>query len=146
MKKPIVHFVGEPVFHEFGGFDQAQVEAIDHPSLGKCIVTTSAILEKFDDGSFETRNSIYVSDKDNIMKNTNWVYFTFCEVELAAEYKTYENFEVEILKIELANSDINISDIVTEMVFVKAQEKAEQQERDFDEGRKLSALEGRCAE
>lgn len=63
--KPVVHFVGDATFVEYGGFEQASVHAIDHPFLGNMRVTTSAILEKFDDGSFETRNSMYIPVKEN---------------------------------------------------------------------------------
>lgn len=146
--KQTVHYIGNAIFTEFGGFEQANVLAIDHPLLGLERVTTSAILEKFEDGSFETRNSIYVQLKEerNQMKNTNWVYFTFSCVSLAAEYRAYSDGEVEIIKIQPADSNEDISDVVSEMIFEKAREAAENQEREFDESRKESALEGRYAE
>jgi hypothetical protein len=62
--KPVVHFRGNARF--FSGttdngdeFEFARVYALDHPRLGKTDVRTSVIVQKFDDGSFETLNTIY---------------------------------------------------------------------------------------
>lgn len=146
--KPTVHYIGNAVFTDFGGFEQASVLAVNHPDLGFEHVKTSAILEKFEDGSFETRNSVYVQLKEEStqMKNTNWVYFTHNYTKLAAEYHVYSDGEVEIIKIQPADFNVDISNVVSESIFEKAQEAAEDQERDFDEGRKESAAEGRYAE
>lgn len=63
--KPTVHFKGEARFFqatviETGKeIEMARVEAIDHPRLGAQVVRTSRIVQKFDDGSFETLNTIY---------------------------------------------------------------------------------------
>lgn len=61
--KPIVHFRGEVSFHygEWEGIEwqYARVWALDHPVLGEGDVRTSQIIHRFEDGSFETRNTIY---------------------------------------------------------------------------------------
>jgi hypothetical protein len=71
--KPIVNFVGKAVFFDSvitdkqkeqyncdsNNITQAVVYSLDHPILGKDRVTTSIIKYKFDDGSFETLNTIY---------------------------------------------------------------------------------------
>jgi hypothetical protein len=58
--KPVVHFNGEPEFFEIGQNEVARVHALDHPFWGKDILRTSSIVKKFEDGSFETRNTMYV--------------------------------------------------------------------------------------
>jgi len=77
-QKPIVTFVGEAEFFdrtitdvekELYNYDsneiiQAVVYGLDHPKLGKGKVTTSIVLYKFDDGSFETLNTIYKPQND----------------------------------------------------------------------------------
>lgn len=66
-QKPVVHFAGTASFHiapypkEDGGeWTYARVYALDHPLLGRDIVRTSEVLKINDDGSFETRNTLYV--------------------------------------------------------------------------------------
>lgn len=65
-EKPTVHFTGEPRFDTkmFPGHEVAHVEAADHYVWGNEIVRTSSVLKKFDDGSFETRNTLYKPYKD----------------------------------------------------------------------------------
>ena len=68
--KPVVHFNGEAFFrpYEVIGSGEtgeiAYVYAVDHPRLGRDNVTTSKVIKKFDDGSFETLNTLYVPSKD----------------------------------------------------------------------------------
>ena len=60
--KPIVHFDGEPhfwIWHD-GKAEVANVYALDHPRLGRTGVRTSVVVKKFEDGSFETLNTLYV--------------------------------------------------------------------------------------
>lgn len=75
--KSIVTFIGEA--HFFTSFItdeqkkiydqdsneviQAVVYGLDHPILGRDKITTSIVLCKFDDGSFETLNTIYKPQK-----------------------------------------------------------------------------------
>jgi hypothetical protein len=77
-QKPIVTFVGEAEFFESTITDvqkelydydsneiiQAVVYSLDHPILGTAKITTSVVLYKFDDGSFETLNTIYKPQND----------------------------------------------------------------------------------
>ena len=77
-QKPIVTFVGEAEFFESTITDvqkelynydsneiiQAVVYGLDHPILGRDKITTSIVLYKFDDGSFETLNTIYKPKND----------------------------------------------------------------------------------
>jgi len=77
-QKPIVTFVGEAKFFESTITDvqkelynydsneiiQAVVYGLDHPILGRDKITTSIVLYKFDDGSFETLNTIYKPQND----------------------------------------------------------------------------------
>lgn len=62
-EKPVVHFSGRPNFETWQLTDRevevAYVYALDHPRLGRQPVRTSEVLHKFDDGSFETLNTIY---------------------------------------------------------------------------------------
>lgn len=62
-EKPVVHFVGEPLFEtwelESGPIEVAHVYGLNHPRIGKGAIRTSRVLQKFDDGSFETLNTIY---------------------------------------------------------------------------------------
>lgn len=76
--KPVVPFVGEAKFftrfitdeqkewYKQGSNEvtQAVVYGIDHPILGTDKITTSIVLYKFDDGSFETLNTIYKPQKE----------------------------------------------------------------------------------
>lgn len=64
MTKPIVRFLGEPLFEEYPQGTVAYVHAVDHPKLGFQSVRTSLIVHKNDDGSFETRNTIYTPYKE----------------------------------------------------------------------------------
>lgn len=57
--KPIVNFIQHKNNIIVVGVS-ALVEAINHPRLGAELVRTSAVLSINDNGSFETRNSIYV--------------------------------------------------------------------------------------
>lgn len=60
--KPTVHFTGKPVWDTkmFPGYEVAHVKTIDHYTWGRNEVRTSEVLTKFPDGSFETRNTLYV--------------------------------------------------------------------------------------
>jgi hypothetical protein len=76
--KPVVMFIGEARFFDstitdeqktLYGCDsnditQAVVRGIDHPILGTDKITTSIVIKKFDDGSFETLNTIYKPQKE----------------------------------------------------------------------------------
>lgn len=64
MTKPIVRFLGEPIFDEYPQGTVAGVHAVDHPILGWQYVRTSLIVQKNDDGSFETLNTIYTPYKE----------------------------------------------------------------------------------
>lgn len=61
--KPTVQFTGEAEFLNAKNgeeeWEYARVYALNHPRLGRQWVRTSAIVKKFEDGSFETRNTIY---------------------------------------------------------------------------------------
>ena len=66
MTKPTVHFIPPATYqtvHDIAsGTDAtvAHVYALDHPILGQTDVRTSRILNRFEDDSFETLNTIYV--------------------------------------------------------------------------------------
>ena len=80
MIKPVVHFTGKPVFisidissygDEYAAYmDQngygkkALVFGIDHPKVGTDVITTSLVISIFNDGSFETMNTVYVPLKE----------------------------------------------------------------------------------
>lgn len=59
--KPVVRFIGDVQFDTdmFPGYEVAHVHALDHPVWRQDKVRTSTVLKKFDDGSFETMNTIY---------------------------------------------------------------------------------------
>ena len=77
-QKPIVSFTGEAEFFSVFIRDEdkeeleldtnevivAGVYAINHPKLGRDRVRTSVVIYKFDDGSFETLNTIYKPQND----------------------------------------------------------------------------------
>jgi len=60
-EKPTVFFVGTPLFDTemYPGHEVAHVRTVNHPAWGSDRVRTSSVLNKFDDGSFETRNTMY---------------------------------------------------------------------------------------
>lgn len=63
IEKPVVHFIGEPHYWMWDAKNEvAGLEVVlDHPYLGSCPnVRTSTVKQKFPDGSFETRNTMYV--------------------------------------------------------------------------------------
>lgn len=64
--KPVVTFIGEAVFDSkmYKGHVVARVHALDHPIWDNDMVRTSSVLKKFDDGSFETLNTIYKPQKE----------------------------------------------------------------------------------
>lgn len=70
MTKPVVHYIGDAEFFDLedeeGAFTFGRVFGVDHPHLGRGIIRTSEVLQKFDDGSFETRNTIYKPVKNEI--------------------------------------------------------------------------------
>lgn len=60
--KPVVYFGGEPVFWSWTeDVEVARLEIVyNHPRLGECRdVRTSMIKQKFENGDFETVNTIY---------------------------------------------------------------------------------------
>lgn len=62
--KPIVHYTNEAEFILYVDSmnverELAYVRTIDHPYLGARDVRTSYVINKYDDGSFETCNTIY---------------------------------------------------------------------------------------
>lgn len=62
MFKPTVQYEGKVEF--YNGF--AFVKPIDHYSSdvsNECVVATSAVVKKNEDGSFETENTIYIPKK-----------------------------------------------------------------------------------
>lgn len=60
-EKPTVFFTGTPLFDTemYPGHEVAHVRTVNHPAWGSDKIRTSAVLRKFDDGSFETRNTLY---------------------------------------------------------------------------------------
>lgn len=64
--KPTVVFINGVQFDTdlFPGYEVAHVQTLDHPVLGSGRVRTSEVLKKFEDGSFETRNTMYVPYKE----------------------------------------------------------------------------------
>lgn len=60
-QKPIVFFTGTPLFDSkmFEGVEVAHVRTVNHPVWGSDKVRTSSIVNKNDDGSFETLNTQY---------------------------------------------------------------------------------------
>ena len=61
-QKPVYYFIGKARFTYWSDTDRqvAHLELEDVHPCGDNYVRTSAVLYKFDDGSFETMNSIYV--------------------------------------------------------------------------------------
>lgn len=63
IEKPVVHYLGEPDYWMWDTKNEVAglYVVLDHPRLGICPnVRTSTVLKKFPDGSFETRNTVYV--------------------------------------------------------------------------------------
>jgi len=60
-QKPVVFFEGDALFDTdmYPNHEVAHVRTINHPVWGADVVRTSSIVYKFDDGSFETLNTIY---------------------------------------------------------------------------------------
>ena len=64
--KPVVFFVGEPRFFDWPNKKDVQVASvygINHPKLGEARIRTSQVMEIYDDGSFETLNTMYIPVK-----------------------------------------------------------------------------------
>jgi len=61
-QKPIYYFIGKARFTNWQATDKivAHLELEDGHPCGSDYVRTSTVVYKFDDGSFETLNSIYV--------------------------------------------------------------------------------------
>jgi len=61
MIKPTVLFTRDTVYGEpnIQWGERGYVRALNHPRLGNCDVHTTVILEIFEDGRFETLNTIY---------------------------------------------------------------------------------------
>lgn len=57
--KPVVHYINDAVFGFEGGYEVAEVFALDHPKLGCQRVYTSVVIKKEEDGTFETLNTSY---------------------------------------------------------------------------------------
>ena len=71
IEKPVVHFIGEPHYWMWDAKNEVAglLFVLDHPWLGACPdVRTSTVLKKFPDGSFETRNTMYIPATEE-MKN-----------------------------------------------------------------------------
>ena len=72
--KPVVYFMGQPHYWMWDANNEvASLELVlDHPYLGDCpSVRTSTVLEKFSDGSFETRNTMYVPAPKELIDEFN---------------------------------------------------------------------------
>lgn len=66
--KPVVFFTGKARFVDWPYKKDCQVAsvyALNHPKLGECLVRTSQVMEIFDDGSFETMNTMYIPKQLN---------------------------------------------------------------------------------
>jgi len=64
--KPVVYFIGDAQFIDWPykkGVQVASVYALNHPKLGECRVRTSQVMDTYDDGSFETMNTMYIPMK-----------------------------------------------------------------------------------
>lgn len=59
--KPVVYYTGNATFdtNMFPGHEVAHVKTVNHYVWGSDQVRTSSVLNKFDDGSFETMNTLY---------------------------------------------------------------------------------------
>jgi hypothetical protein len=71
IEKPVVHYLGQPQYWMWDSKNEVAglLFVFDHPYLGACPdVRTSTVLKKFPDGSFETRNTMYVPATEE-MKN-----------------------------------------------------------------------------
>ena len=66
--KPTVTFINDVVYYTrmFEDCEVAHVQTVNHPTLGATWVRTSKVLNKFEDGSFETVNHIYTPYKDSV--------------------------------------------------------------------------------
>lgn len=65
-RKPVVFFTGEAKFFDWAykkDVQVASVYALNHPHLGETQVRTSQVMEIYDDGSFETMNTMYIPMK-----------------------------------------------------------------------------------
>ena len=63
-EKPVVYFLGNPLFYAIELKDgtptwQATVYGLDHPRLGEGPIRTTALVSKPDSEQFETLNTIY---------------------------------------------------------------------------------------
>ena len=58
--KPTVYFEGKVEYFYIGDAEVASVMAVNHPYWGHDRLRTSTVLTKFDNGGFETRNTIYL--------------------------------------------------------------------------------------
>lgn len=74
--KPVVQFKDDAQFISIEDYEYARVYAMDHPKLGMGPVRTSIIVQKFDDGSFETMNTIYRPLKACLKPAHQWVGLT----------------------------------------------------------------------
>ncbi len=65
-RKPVVFFTGQAQFIDWPykkDVQVASVYALNHPKLGETRVRTSQVMEIYDDGSFETMNTMYIPMK-----------------------------------------------------------------------------------
>jgi hypothetical protein len=78
--KPVVYFTGEATFFDYDTKQTqeeltdntvASVMATNHYVWGNDRVRTSVVLKKFDDGSFETMNTLYKPLKDEQSENSS---------------------------------------------------------------------------
>lgn len=77
--KPVVYFDSDPYFWMWN--EETEVASLNlvynHPRLGYCYnVRTSTVLKKFEDGSFETRNTMYKPVTEEIKNATiyEWLF------------------------------------------------------------------------
>lgn len=62
INKPVVYYIGQPYYWMWNETNEVAslTFVLNHPRLGECPnVRTSTVLQKFPDGSFETRNTMY---------------------------------------------------------------------------------------
>lgn len=103
IEKPVVYFTDLPYYWMWDSKNEvASLRfVLGHPYLGDCSdVRTSTVLQKFDDGSFETRNTIYKpATKEMIDEHTARI-----ERERQAFKEWYENNKPTFSQTGLAGS------------------------------------------
>lgn len=103
IEKPVVYFTNLPYYWMWNEKNEvASLELVlGHPYLGDCLdVRTSTVLHKFDDGSFETCNTIYKPATKEMIDEYN----TKVEREHQAFKEWYENNKPTFSQTGLAGS------------------------------------------